>query len=262
MFPCGRKVIFIAHSVFVLVLFRSGVKTKELGRSDITSKILEANKGMDHMLVEGDVLLPKKRNAMKCWRNYCKWPKSANGLVEVPYTISDYFYDYEKAQIERAMRSFHTRTCVRFVPRSGQSDYLSIESKLGCYSTLGRAGGRQELSLSVSGCVHHGIVQHELLHALGFHHEHTRSDRDRYVTIHWENISSATAYNFHKANTNNLNTPYDYSSIMHYGRTAFASEYGAETITPIPDGSVQIGQRDDMSDIDVLRVNRLYGCRE
>ncbi|XP_071762109.2 hatching enzyme 1.2-like [Centroberyx gerrardi] len=239
-----------------------GVEAEEPDRLDITSRILEANKGFAHMLVEGDVALSKKRNALKCWSDYCRWEKSPNGLVEVPYTISDYFYDSERATIENAMKTFQMKTCVRFVPHSGQSDYLSIESKLGCWSNLGRDGGKQQLSLSVHGCLHHGIVQHELLHALGFHHEHTRSDRDQYVRINWENVPTANSYNFHKADTNNLNTPYDYSSIMHYGRTAFTSAYGEDTITPIPDSSVQIGQRDDMSDIDILRINKLYECSE
>ena len=36
--------------------------------------------------------------------------------------------------------------------------------------------------------VYHGIVPHELLHALGFYHEHTRSDRDQLVKINWEYI--------------------------------------------------------------------------
>lgn len=33
-----------------------------------------------------------------------------------------------------------------------------------------------------------------------------------------------------------------------------------ETLVPYPDSSVNIGQRDGMSDIDILRVNKLYKC--
>ncbi|KAI4896033.1 hypothetical protein NFI96_006154 [Prochilodus magdalenae] len=66
-------------------------------------------------------------------------------------------------------------------------------------------------------------------------------------------------YNFNRENTNNLNTPYDYSSVMHYGKTAFSIN-GLDTITPIPDASVQIGQRVDLSAIDILRINTLYKC--
>ncbi|XP_041666508.1 high choriolytic enzyme 1-like [Cheilinus undulatus] len=239
-----------------------GKPTKEPFHLDITSKLLEANKGINQNLLEGDIALSKKKNAIKCWNGSCKWKKSYNGLVEVPYSLSDYFYDSEKALIQKAMETFHKKTCVRFVPFHGQSDYLSIESEMGCWSTIGRDGGKQVLSLSVYGCLDYGIIQHELLHALGFHHEHTRSDRDQYVRINWENIPAANAFNFHKKNTNNLNTPYDYSSVMHYGRTAFTSVYGADTITPIPDSSVPIGQREEMSDIDILRINRLYNCCE
>lgn len=53
---------------------------------------------------------------------------------------------------------------------------------------MGRNGGQQPLSLSVYGCMDRGIIQHELLHALGFHHEHNRSDRDEHVRINWENV--------------------------------------------------------------------------
>lgn len=120
-------------------------------------------------------------------------------------------------------------------------------------------GGAQVVSLNRNGCIYKGIVQHEINHSLGFYHEHTRSDRDNYVVINWQNISPSMQSNFNKENTNNLNTPYDYSSVMHYGNTAFSIN-GLPTITPIPNPTVAIGQRVDMSNIDIQRINTLYKC--
>lgn len=57
-----------------------------------------------------------------------------------------------------------------------------------CWSFVGRRGGGQVVSLMRNGCVFHQIVQHELLHALGFNHEQTRSDRDSHVRILLENV--------------------------------------------------------------------------
>uniref|UniRef100_A0A8C2ISW9 Metalloendopeptidase n=1 Tax=Cyprinus carpio TaxID=7962 RepID=A0A8C2ISW9_CYPCA len=252
----------LTHSVYLLfpqvLPTDQDIQSEKHDDMDIFSRILEANKEISDMLLEGDMALPKTRNAMKCLNDYCKWPKSPLGQVEVPYTIANDFYDDEKAMIENAMKSIAAKTCIRFVLRRNQVDYISIENVLGCSSTVGRSGGKQQLSLSVNGCVSHGIIEHELIHSLGFHHEHTRSDRDQYIQINWQNIPEASAYNFQKKDTNNLNTPYDYSSIMHYGRTAFAIQYGKETITPIPNPSVQIGQRTEMSNIDIQRINKLY----
>uniref|UniRef100_A0A8C9X3G5 Metalloendopeptidase n=1 Tax=Sander lucioperca TaxID=283035 RepID=A0A8C9X3G5_SANLU len=189
-------------------------------------------------------------NAMKCLdaTNSCLWPKSANGNVEMPYLLSDSYDNTDISEIQRAMKGFESNTCIRFIPRQSQEAYLSLEPTYGCASLLGRTGDMQVVSLQRFGCVSLGIIQHELLHALGFYHEHTRSDRDQYFV-----------YDFQKQDTNNLNTPYDYSSIMHYGRSAFAKP-GLDSITPIPDSSVPIGQTDGMSKIDILRVNRLYQC--
>nr|BAO25122.1 hatching enzyme [Verasper variegatus] len=227
---------------------------------DITTRILTSNNATDEILLEGDLLAPKTRNAMKCWSQSCLWKKASNGQVVIPFTVSREFTSWERQKIDRAMKGFHSSTCIRFVPRQNEYDYMSIENKGGCFSSLGRVGGRQVLSLNKQGCVHHGIIQHEINHALGFQHEQTRSDRDNYVRINWENINQRMAYNFHKQDTNNLNTPYDYSSIMHYGKTAFSIQRGKDSITPIPNSNVQIGQRQGMSYWDVMRINRLYGC--
>ena len=45
-------------------------------------------------------------------------------------------------------------------------------------------------------------------------------------------------------------------------RTAFTVQNGRETITPIPNRSVKIGQRQGLSTTDILRINKLYGCCE
>ncbi|XP_074522369.1 high choriolytic enzyme 1-like isoform X1 [Halichoeres trimaculatus] len=226
----------------------------------IGSRILTTNNATDEILLEGDLLAPKTRNAIRCWYQRCLWRKSSNGLVIIPFTVSSQFTGRERQMMNYAMKAFHSKTCIRFIPRTNQRDFISIENRAGCYSNLGKAGGRQVLSLSRRGCLYHGIIQHEINHALGFQHEQTRSDRDRYVRINWQNINRKMAYNFYKQNTNNLNTPYDYSSIMHYDRTAFSIRRGRDSITPIPNPNVRIGQRRGMSYWDIQRINRLYRC--
>ncbi|KAJ8405128.1 hypothetical protein AAFF_G00321190 [Aldrovandia affinis] len=74
-------------------------------------------------------------------------------------------------------------------------------------------------------------------------------------------MSGSTGNIFHhKQDTNNLNTPYDYTSVMHYGRTAFSNKYGMNTITPIPNPNQPIGQRTSLSIMDIQRINKLYSC--
>ncbi|CAN9507712.1 unnamed protein product [Ophioblennius macclurei] len=230
---------------------------------DMTTTILRMNNGSREFLVEGDIVMPRLRAAMSCGRN-CMWPQNSHGYVVVPYILSNAYNYREKSEIVRAMKDLESQTCVRFVSRlPTQRGYLSIESGFGCWSFIGYVGDKQIVSLQRNGCVKFGIIQHELMHALGFHHEHNRSDRDRYIRILWENIQEGdnTRHNFNIANTNNLGTSYDYSSVMHYGRTAFAKRQGLYTMIPIPNRNVPIGQRERASAADFLRINRLYNCR-
>ncbi|XP_055773707.1 hatching enzyme 1.2-like [Salvelinus fontinalis] len=229
---------------------------------DITTRILQTNNGTTETLMEGDVMVPRTRTAIRClWSNECLWErKKSENLVKVPYTLSSDFDSYSQGKIKYAMNTFHTKTCVRFVQRSNQRDYLSIESRSGCSSWVGKTGGKQLVSLEKRGCVYHGTIQHELLHALGFYHEQNRSDRDKYIRINWEYVERGEEPNFDKEDTDNLDIPYDYSSVMHYNRWSFSTVYRKETITPIPDATVSIGQSLEMSAIDVQRVNKLYRC--
>ncbi|KAM4618101.1 LOW QUALITY PROTEIN: embryonic protein UVS.2-like [Discoglossus pictus] len=63
---------------------------------------------------------------------------------------------------------------------------------------------------------------------------------------------------FEKVDTNNMNFPYDYSSVMHNGKYTYSNTSGEPTIRPKPDPSVSIGQRNGLSELD--KVKKLYDC--
>ncbi|XP_057700816.1 low choriolytic enzyme-like [Corythoichthys intestinalis] len=264
-----RAIIFLFLLQLVALCYArptwdQAVDNENLGGPDeesISETILRINNGSSEYLLEGDLVIPRARTAMKCmsYKPNCLWPKSLNGNVEVPIIIADEYTNEEKGRIVHALREIQAKTCIRFPTRTTQKSYISFEPKSGCSSRIGYMGYKQVVSLQRSGCVLKGIIQHEVLHSLGFHHEHTRSDRDQHVLIHWDNIQKDKKIAFKKQDTNNLNTPYDYSSVMHYGRTAFGIN-SAVTITPIPDSSVEIGEQRDLSYLDIIRINRLYKC--
>ena len=56
-----------------------------------------------------------------------------------------------------------------------------------------------------------------------------------------------------------LKVPYDYDSLMHYGKTTF-SKNGSPTIRAIHDPDKRLGRRDGFSPLDVHEINSLYDC--
>ncbi|KAK5608365.1 hypothetical protein CRENBAI_026886 [Crenichthys baileyi] len=213
-------------------------------------------------LIGGDIAVKSEadRNADPCTSRGCLWLKNTDGKVYIPYYIANHYSSREIEIIVRGLESFSAVSCIRFRPyQNGDHEWLSIESRNGCYSYVGRQGGGQTVSLSRQGCLYHGTVQHELLHALGFNHEQTRSDRDNHIKVHWNNIIEGMEYNFYKIDTLNQGTPYDYNSVMQYERYAF-SKNNLPTMEPIPNSNVSFGQATQMSQNDIARLNRLYKC--
>ncbi|RWS07418.1 zinc metalloproteinase nas-4-like protein, partial [Dinothrombium tinctorium] len=238
---------------------RKALNKADFERADsLPQKLLNSNDFLLYsaQFYEGDIKERLLRNAIL--DEVLKWPNAI-----IPYEIDGRFSDLDRAVIAKAVKIFHLLTCIRFLPRNESDyDYLYITSKSGCYSSVGRVGGKQELSLG-SRCVSVGIVQHEMMHAIGFWHEQSRADRDEYVTVLWPNIIKGMEYNFDKYNLKyiqHLEEPYDYHSIMHYGAYAF-SKRGMRTIEPKQKG-VSIGQRRFLSKIDIRKINKLYGCKE
>ncbi|OWA50507.1 putative Embryonic protein UVS.2 [Hypsibius exemplaris] len=164
-----------------------------------------------------------------------------------------------------AMKLFD-RTCVRFVPLTTEKDYIIIASSRTCSSYVGRHGGGQGVVISIGQCTDRpGIVQHELMHALGFYHEQSRLDRDDYVEINMANIREGddqAQFQTYR-NTTAFGEPYDFGSVLHYGMFDFAINPAVWTIRPLhkySDKTKLIGQRDALSDIDIAKINLMYKC--
>ncbi|XP_017143723.1 low choriolytic enzyme [Drosophila miranda] len=210
--------------------------------------------------LEGDMLVPQTDLIMKNGlpTQSSRWPQGV-----VPYEIRGAFNARDRATIENAIAEYHRRTCIRFVQRSSQRDYISIVSgNSGCWSSVGRVGGKQEVNLQSPGCLSRpGTAMHELMHALGFLHEQNRMERDGYVAIQYGNVQSSAMNNFEKAaRTEAFGVPYDYGSVMHYSKNAFSTN-GRPTIVPMQsNGADQMGQRNGFSDLDIQKLNRMYDC--
>jgi hypothetical protein len=141
--------------------------------------------------VEGDMLIPGVEGRNGLVKTSSRWP---NGVV--PYVISSSISSTDRATILRAMEIYKRDTCIRFVPRSSEADYISIESSnTGCWSSVGRVGKRQIVNLQSPGCITRiGTPLHELMHALGFVHEQNRYDRDNFVRILFSNIKQGESF--------------------------------------------------------------------
>ena len=52
---------------------------------------------------------------------------------------------------------------------------------------MGKQSGRQYINLDTECVKSLAQVLHQMTHALGFYHMHTRADRDKYISVHPEN---------------------------------------------------------------------------
>ncbi|CAG0920796.1 unnamed protein product [Notodromas monacha] len=176
----------------------------------------------------------------------------------------------DRAVLSKALETFHSETCLQFVPRTDEADFIHITpvnspNQDFCASVVGKQNGGQLVCLDKGclSCLGHPV--HELMHAAGFWHEQSRPDRNQHIKIMWDNIRPGEEHNFKMHDPkeiNLLNSEYDIGSVMHYGPYFFARDPSKKTIVnkyPIPVG-VHMGQRVGPSALDVQKMNRLYKC--
>ncbi|CAF2105908.1 unnamed protein product [Rotaria magnacalcarata] len=219
---------------------------------------------------EGDIILPPQSLLRGLTRigSSVQWP---DGIV--PYEIMPGYQAEQETIIINSMRKIESLTainnvrCIQFRPRDVSDLYYTIiQNGTGCSSPVGRQtnGGvfiNGTVTLQYPGCIDVGRIMHELLHTLGFYHEQSRPDRDDYVVVHSDTIQAGLEGNFLKYDNtaaDTLHSSYDYSSIMHYEKTAF-SKNGSFTIEPLQP-NIKIGQRYKLTSTDIQHIRLFYNC--
>ena len=209
------------------------------------------------LVVEGDILVaPARLRGLGTVVRNRRWNHG-----EVPYVVDPALEPRTVRAIEAAVARWNDVSGVTLaeVPPGAEwpVDHLHFQSGPGCASWVGRQGGRQAVWVG-SSCTS-GSVMHEIGHALGLEHEHTRPDRDRHVRVLWDSIVAEKRHNFAlaPAGTDALGD-YDVGSIMHYGPANFSVD-GRPTLEALdPEAGRTMGQRNAPSAGDVAAVARLY----
>ncbi len=200
------------------------------------------------------------------------WPK-VNGVATVYYTIDAASASAATANINQAISQFNAdfTGVIQWAPRTTQSVYVDInfsatdfsgqcEAEEGYQPTFSQP---QPMQGSVSCTV--GTILHEMGHVIGLWHEHTRSDRNSFVTVNFQNIIKGSQGNFDMQEDNSQNQGlYDYASVMQYPPFV-QSRNGGPSIETIPPG-MPLGSAEGMPTLsdysagDKEAIMRLYGA--
>ena len=106
----------------------------------------------------------------------------------IPYIFKNGFSDNETTTIKSAIKYYNDEFdgCLEWVERSDETNYVTFENSGTCSSRIGVAFFPFPVSQSIElgKCAHlAGHVKHEMMHTIGFYHEHSRSDRDMYIQV-------------------------------------------------------------------------------
>ena len=201
------------------------------------------------------------------------WPNRT-----IPFLIEPGFP--EAWRIDEAIAHIQENTNLRLVPRTNEARFIMFRNHISENSApVGMRQAQSEHTIRLQNPLlgdpppdltnefvrraFVGVAVHEICHTAGLWHEQSRADRDSYVKIHWEHIQAQKEHNFNQHITDGDDIgPYEYGSIMHYGRRAFSIDDELDTITPINPPTAVIGQRRALSPGDIAAINFLYPARK
>uniref|UniRef100_A0A1I7YBN2 Zinc metalloproteinase n=1 Tax=Steinernema glaseri TaxID=37863 RepID=A0A1I7YBN2_9BILA len=248
--------------------------------------------GLDEVLVEGDIVMTPEqarhyfgvdsegRRSKRQAYQPKGFPKSLwkDGVY---YTFDPRLNQKTRDVVHSAVAFWQANTCIKFtetadVASSPVKPVIVVSPGVGCNSMLGRKmnfDDSQTLNLEPGKCEYFAAATHELAHALGFIHEHTRWDRDEYIYVDLTKLNPNISQNYDKfdvvdqykkydkAENDNYGKQYDFGGIMHYDDTAGAIAKGdIVMLAKNPDYQMTIGGAVGPVYGDVYEMNMLYSC--
>lgn len=197
------------------------------------------------------------------------WPNA-----EVFYKFDSSISYSMRQSINRAIEDFSAKTPVLWTPHTNQRYYVKfVETAFESNSDVGcmyLKCNQEEQKIRIRKEAPYGTVIHEMCHALGMEHEHSRADRDDYVKcfqiVHkngdtLQPISFPEDVNFKRAQTPPLGM-YDFESAMHYPLTApndTTEGIKLQLKDPSHQHACTVGQRKNFSTKDLEKIDILYG---
>lgn len=189
------------------------------------------------------------------------WPDA-----RVPYTIHESLKNDDRVQ--NALLYWNENSPIRFEPinpkSSNEKNYVEfIWDEKSTDSEIGMRGGKQQIRIS-DNQLNYGAVMHEMGHAVGLIHEHSRSDRNDWVKIHEECIDNyddpVTKQNYRKIRSSKNVGEFDFKSIMLYKTSYKDPDNKTCPNITMKDGITPIeAQRSYLSSSDIKTLEELYG---
>ncbi|KAL6729297.1 hypothetical protein Aduo_000368 [Ancylostoma duodenale] len=158
-------------------------------------------------------------------------------MVGSPKVFNYYFSELMDKTMKDLFRiaanAWEDYTCIEFKNKKDQDHHLSV------------------------GCGYFSGAAHEVGHALGLAHAHSRYDRETYIFVNWTNVAKHKEEYGTKLTSESdyYGVPYDYGSIMHYG----TNETNPPLIPTDIDHKRTMGSQ-FISFTDLLEVYRRHNC--